>query len=60
MIRRFKDDDTASTAEDFLKLDGTAYEIAFHPQFAKNGYIYVGWSGANPVTKSWQEENAAR
>lgn len=26
--------------------DGTAYDIAFHPQFAKNGYVYVGWNGA--------------
>lgn len=26
--------------------DGTAYDIAFHPNFAKNGYIYIGWNGA--------------
>ena len=25
---------------------GTAYGICFHPKFAENGYLYVGWNGA--------------
>ena len=24
---------------------GTAYDIAFHPKFAENGYVYIGWNG---------------
>lgn len=24
---------------------GTAYDLAFHPKFAENGYVYVGWNG---------------
>ncbi|MDY3556709.1 PQQ-dependent sugar dehydrogenase [Gemmata sp. JC717] len=25
---------------------GTAYDIAFHPKFAENRYVYIGWNGA--------------
>ena len=25
---------------------GTAYDIAFHPRFATNGFVYIGWNGA--------------
>jgi uncharacterized repeat protein (TIGR03806 family) len=31
--------------------EGTAYEIAFHPKFAENGFFYVGWNGASPGQK---------
>jgi uncharacterized repeat protein (TIGR03806 family) len=24
---------------------GTAYDLAFHPKFAENGFVYVGWNG---------------
>ena len=30
---------------------GTAYEIAFHPRFAENGFFYIGWNGASPGQK---------
>jgi uncharacterized repeat protein (TIGR03806 family) len=44
------------TTKDATKLfdtpdGGTAYEIAFHPKFAENGYVYVGWNGASPGQK---------
>ena len=29
----------------------TAYDIAFHPKFAENGYVYVGWNGAESGKK---------
>jgi len=44
-IHRMQDDPSVSTFETLLNLDGTAYEIAFHPRFADNGYVYVGWNG---------------
>jgi uncharacterized repeat protein (TIGR03806 family) len=44
-IIRFKDDPRARDTEVLLKLDGVAYDIKFHPQFPKNGYVYVGWNG---------------
>jgi uncharacterized repeat protein (TIGR03806 family) len=25
---------------------GTAYDLAFHPKFADNGYVYIGWNGS--------------
>ena len=30
---------------------GTAYSIVFHPQFAKNGYVFIGWNGTTPDDK---------
>jgi uncharacterized repeat protein (TIGR03806 family) len=30
---------------------GTAYDIAFHPKYADNGYIYVGWNAKLPDRK---------
>jgi glucose/arabinose dehydrogenase/mono/diheme cytochrome c family protein len=45
LIRRMKDDPDANDAETLLDLDGVAYDITFHPDFAKNGYVYVGWNG---------------
>ncbi len=45
---------SASTTEkDAAKLmdtphSGTAYDIAFHPKFAENGYVYIGWNGDDP------------
>jgi uncharacterized repeat protein (TIGR03806 family) len=54
-ICRMKDDPKTADFETLVKLDGTAYDITFHPDFAKNGYIYVGWnglaSGSNKKTK---------
>ena len=39
----------AKTADAVKLLDtpgrGTAYDFAFHPKFAENGYVYVGWNG---------------
>jgi uncharacterized repeat protein (TIGR03806 family) len=46
---RFKDNPTV-TEKDAVKVletpnGGTAYDIAFHPKFAENGYVYIGWNG---------------
>ncbi|HJZ55883.1 MAG TPA: PQQ-dependent sugar dehydrogenase, partial [Gemmataceae bacterium] len=30
---------------------GTAYDIAFHPKFAENGFFYIGWNGPMPDKK---------
>jgi uncharacterized repeat protein (TIGR03806 family) len=47
-IVRIRDDPNNETAEPVLTTpaSGTAYGIAFHPRFADNGYLYVGWNGA--------------
>ncbi|WP_246523525.1 PQQ-dependent sugar dehydrogenase [Gemmata palustris] len=46
----------ATTNKDAVKLmetpnGGTAYDIAFHPKFAENRYVYIGWNGATPGRK---------
>src|SRR5262249_8292070 len=30
---------------------GTAYDIAFHPKFADNGFVYIGWNGKSEGKK---------
>jgi glucose/arabinose dehydrogenase/mono/diheme cytochrome c family protein len=44
-LLRVKDDADADMFEVLLNLDGIAYGLAFHPDFAKNGYLYVGDNG---------------
>jgi glucose/arabinose dehydrogenase len=55
-IVRFKDDPKVKDAETLLTFDGTAYEIVFHPEFAKNGYFFVGAKG--PSTGPSSEKRA--
>jgi len=35
---------------------GTAYDIAFHPKFSENGYVYIGWNSKPEDTKDAKEE----
>jgi glucose/arabinose dehydrogenase len=44
-VARFRDDAKATALETLLTLDGTAYSLAFHPDFQHNGYFYVGCKG---------------
>lgn len=53
VIRRMKDDPKTADSELVLELKGTAYDLTFHPQFAKNGYIYVGWNGKGKDDKKY-------
>ncbi len=46
----------ATTDKDAVKLmdtphSGTAYDIAFHPKFAENRFVYIGWVGKPPERK---------
>jgi uncharacterized repeat protein (TIGR03806 family) len=44
-LLRIKDDPAVQDAEKLLDVDGIAYGVAFHPDYAKNGYLYVGSNG---------------
>jgi glucose/arabinose dehydrogenase/mono/diheme cytochrome c family protein len=44
-VLRIKDDPNADTYELLLDLDGIAYGLTFHPDFAENGYLYIGDNG---------------
>ncbi|WP_394749733.1 PQQ-dependent sugar dehydrogenase [Spongiimicrobium salis] len=55
----FLNDESVSQSESFLdirnRVDDSASEmgllgLAFHPQFASNGYIYVNYTASGPVT----------
>ena len=44
-ILRTTDDGTSGQTEKLLAYDGVAYDITFHPDFKKNGYVYIGMNG---------------
>ncbi|MDX1945814.1 MAG: PQQ-dependent sugar dehydrogenase [Pirellulaceae bacterium] len=46
-IYRLADDPAVTEPVPLLETPGggTAYGICFHPKFADNGYLYVGWNG---------------
>src|SRR5579884_1371016 len=44
-ILRIPDDDAVREPELLLAPDGIAYGVAFHPDFEKNGYLFVGLNG---------------
>lgn len=48
-LKRFRDDPAVQEAETLLPLPDMAYGFTFHPDFARNGFIYIGCNG--PATK---------
>jgi glucose/arabinose dehydrogenase len=44
-ILRVRDDPETNVAEELLSLDAIAYGVAFHPDYLKNGYLFVGNNG---------------
>jgi hypothetical protein len=48
-ILRFTDVETSDRYEVLLDLNRTIYGLAFHPDYEKNGYLFVGSNG--PVTE---------
>jgi glucose/arabinose dehydrogenase len=59
-IHRMKDDAKVSKFETLLELDGVAYTIVFHPNFAKNGYVYIGWNGPSSGSSSARKSRVTR
>ncbi len=54
-LYRVKDDPEVKTADAVKIMDmpygGVAYDIAFHPKFTENGFVYIGWNARMPETK---------
>jgi len=44
-LLRIASDESTATATEFLQIEDIIYGIAFHPDFANNGYMYVGCNG---------------
>jgi uncharacterized repeat protein (TIGR03806 family) len=40
-----RDDQDAAKAETLLEIDGLAVGLAFHPDYQRNGYVYIGLNG---------------
>ncbi len=57
-ILRIKDDPNTDQTEELLNLDGIAYGVAFHPNYEKNGYLYVGDNG--PMAKQPKKTRVTR
>ena len=53
LLQRMKDDADVSELETLLKWEngGVAYSIEFHPDFKKNGHVFIGWNGVEPGSK---------
>ena len=50
-LHRMKVDQKDDKFETLLDMQGVAYEIAFHPDFQKNGYMYLGHNDPTPDGK---------
>jgi glucose/arabinose dehydrogenase len=59
-IVRFKDDEKVKELETLLTYDGTAYGLVFHPDFAKNGYFYVGAKGPSTGPSAYKRAQVIR
>lgn len=53
VLNRFRDDAATTELIECLQFpnNGAAYGLAFHPKFAENGYMYLGWNSANDTDK---------
>ncbi|WP_425613802.1 PQQ-dependent sugar dehydrogenase [Anatilimnocola sp. NA78] len=47
-LNKFQDNPETTEMTEYLPIpgNGTAYGLDFHPKFAENGYVYLGWNGA--------------
>jgi uncharacterized repeat protein (TIGR03806 family) len=52
-VCRTKDDPATGEFDVLLEHDGTAYTICFHPKFAENGFMYLGWNGPSEGDNKW-------
>jgi uncharacterized repeat protein (TIGR03806 family) len=57
---RTKDAADTDSFEQLLTFDGVAYDIAFHPDFAKNGFMYIGDNGPFKATRGAKKTRVTR
>jgi uncharacterized repeat protein (TIGR03806 family) len=51
-LMRTKDDPDTDRFETLIKYDGVVYDIAYHPDFKNNGYVYIGMNGSRTSNPS--------
>ncbi len=60
-IRRFVDADDVSESDVLLPSDDrVAYDLAFHPNFAENGFVYVGHNRPKALVEEEKTKAAAK
>jgi glucose/arabinose dehydrogenase len=59
-LSRVKDEPNVHEMEQLLDLDGVAYDVAFHPDFQNNGYVYLGWNGPSSGTSAEHKTRVTR
>jgi len=59
-ISRLRDDPAATELELLIKLEDSAYDITFHPDFKRNGYIYVGSNGPQGAPPARRQTRVTR
>jgi uncharacterized repeat protein (TIGR03806 family) len=59
-IVRTTDDGTSGETEKLLAYDGVAYDIAFHPEFKNNGYVYIGMNGPSSAPSKSKKTRVLR
>jgi hypothetical protein len=47
-IYRMKDDPSVKTSDLWFDAGEVVYQLAFHPKWKQNGYVFVGSNGASP------------
>ncbi len=57
---RFRDEEGADAAESLLRVDRIAYDLVFHPDFARNGYLYLSSRGPLSAPGSEQKLRISR
>jgi uncharacterized repeat protein (TIGR03806 family) len=59
-VLRFRDDPDVDSAETLFTVDRTAYNIAFHPSFDGNGYLYLSSLGPLSVKRPGRKMQIVR
>ncbi|HEY7427194.1 MAG TPA: PQQ-dependent sugar dehydrogenase [Gemmataceae bacterium] len=59
-LLRTKDDPNTEQTEKLLEYDGVAYDIAFHPKFKDNGYVYIGMNGPSSAPSGAKKTRVLR
>ncbi len=49
-----RDEPSSAATEELLDIDGLPYGLAFHPDYTRNGYLYIGLNGPLQGSKTTQ------
>jgi len=59
-VLSFRDDPSVEATEEILSQDRCIYEICFHPDFQRNGYVYISSKGPLAAERAGRKMQVAR